>query len=160
MYFHSFLAHQCRVGPARGQWEQVNNTWPPAANFTSTTDTDISSASSLGEVGFKTLDAQAYFSYDLGGGGWWWVVCKPILVFSFGPNQALGLGLRLGPIRTKTWYYYTIQNLAPSLTPIYFLIIGNSGHTGGIVAIVWSVLPQKSKVSNLLKKNIHLCNKI
>ena len=28
------------------------------------------------------------------GGGW---VCKPILVFYFGPNQAFGLGLRLGP---------------------------------------------------------------
>ena len=27
-------------------------------------------------------------------------MCKPILVFSFGPNQALGLGLRLGTIRT------------------------------------------------------------
>ena len=31
------------------------------------------------------------------GGGW---VCKPILVFSFGPNQAFGLGLGLGPSRT------------------------------------------------------------
>ena len=28
------------------------------------------------------------------------VVCKPILVFYFGPNQALGLELRLGPSRT------------------------------------------------------------
>jgi hypothetical protein len=65
------MAHQCRVGPARGQWERVNNTGPPAANFTSTTDTDstsctdISSSSCLGKVGFKTLDVQAYFSYDL-----------------------------------------------------------------------------------------------
>ena len=37
-------------------------------------------------------------------GGWWWVVvvvvCKPILVFSFGPDQALGLELGLGPRRT------------------------------------------------------------
>ena len=31
-------------------------------------------------------------------GGWW--VCKAILVFYFGPDQALGLGLRLGPSRT------------------------------------------------------------
>ena len=31
----------------------------------STSSTDISSASCLGKVGFKTLDAQAYFSYDL-----------------------------------------------------------------------------------------------
>ena len=65
------MAHQCRVEPARGQWDRVNSTGPPAANFTSTTDTDstsstdISSASCLGKVGFKTLDAQAYFSYDL-----------------------------------------------------------------------------------------------
>ena len=28
------------------------------------------------------------------------VVCKPILVFYFGPNLAFGLGLRLGPSRT------------------------------------------------------------
>ena len=34
------------------------------------------------------------------GGGWWWWVCKPILVFYFGPNQALGLRLRLGPSQT------------------------------------------------------------
>ena len=34
-------------------------------------------------------------------GEWWWlVVCKHILVFSFGPKQALGLGLGLGPSRT------------------------------------------------------------
>ena len=32
--------------------------------------------------------------------GGWWVVCKAILVFYFGPDQALGLGLRLGPSRT------------------------------------------------------------
>ena len=32
---------------------------------------------------------------------WWVVVCKPILVFSFGSNRALGLGLRLGPGQTK-----------------------------------------------------------
>jgi hypothetical protein len=31
-------------------------------------------------------------------GGW---VCKPILVFYFGPNQTFGPGLRLGPSRTK-----------------------------------------------------------
>jgi hypothetical protein len=38
----------------------------------------------------------------VGGGGWWWVVvCKPNLVFYFGPNQALGLGMGLGPSRTK-----------------------------------------------------------
>ena len=30
----------------------------------------------------------------------WWVVCKPILVFYFGPNLVVGLGLRLGPSRT------------------------------------------------------------
>ena len=65
------MAHQCRVGPARGQWDRVNVTVPPAANFTSATGTDstsrtdISSSASLGKVGFKTLDAQAYFSYDL-----------------------------------------------------------------------------------------------
>jgi hypothetical protein len=65
------MAHQCHVGPARGQWDRVNVTGPPAANFTSATDTDstsrtdISSSASLGKVGFKTLDAQAYFSYDL-----------------------------------------------------------------------------------------------
>ena len=29
-----------------------------------------------------------------------WVVCKAILVFYFGPDKALGLGLRLGPSRT------------------------------------------------------------
>ena len=28
------------------------------------------------------------------------VVCKPNLVFCFGPNQALGLGMGLGPSRT------------------------------------------------------------
>ena len=35
----------------------------------------------------------------------WWVVvvCKPILVFSFGPNQALGLRLRLWPSRTTCY---------------------------------------------------------
>ena len=33
------------------------------------------------------------------------VVCKVVLVFYFGPNQALGLGLKLGPSRT---YTYTI----------------------------------------------------
>jgi hypothetical protein len=37
---------------------------------------------------------------------WWWrvvlVVCMVcILVFYFGPDQASGLGLRLGPSRTK-----------------------------------------------------------
>ena len=37
---------------------------------------------------------------------WWWVggcvgwLCNPILVFYFGPNQAFGLVLRLGPSRT------------------------------------------------------------
>jgi hypothetical protein len=31
----------------------------------------------------------------------WVVVCKPILVFYFGPNLAFGLGLRLGPSQTK-----------------------------------------------------------
>ena len=31
----------------------------------STSSTDISSASCLGKVRFKTLDAQAYLSYDL-----------------------------------------------------------------------------------------------
>ena len=36
-----------------------------------------------------------------GGGGGGWVVCKPNLVFSFGPNQALGLGMGLWPSRTK-----------------------------------------------------------
>jgi hypothetical protein len=30
------------------------------------------------------------------------VVCKPNLVFCFGPNQALGLGMGLGPSRTTT----------------------------------------------------------
>jgi hypothetical protein len=68
-YQEERMAHQCRVGPARGQWERVNNTGPPAANITSTTDTNSTSstdsATSLGKVGFKTLDAQAYFSYDL-----------------------------------------------------------------------------------------------
>ena len=24
----------------------------------------------------------------VGGGWWWWVVCKPILVFQFGPNRS------------------------------------------------------------------------
>ena len=33
------------------------------------------------------------------GGGW--VVCKPILVLCFGPNQALGHGLRPGPSQRK-----------------------------------------------------------
>ena len=28
------------------------------------------------------------------------VVCKPILVFYFGPNQTFGLGLKLGQSRT------------------------------------------------------------
>jgi hypothetical protein len=30
------------------------------------------------------------------------VVCKPILVLGFSPNQASGLWLRLGPSQTKT----------------------------------------------------------
>ena len=59
-YQEERMAHQCRVGPARGQWERVNNTGPPAANITSTTDTNSTSstdsATSLGKVGFKTLD--------------------------------------------------------------------------------------------------------
>ena len=38
-----------------------------------------------------------------GGCGW---VCKPILVFYFGPNQAFGLGLRLGPSRTINGIIY------------------------------------------------------
>jgi hypothetical protein len=44
----------------------------------------------------------------VGSGGWWLVVvvCKPILVFSFGPNQAFGLGLGLGPSWTKSAYLY------------------------------------------------------
>ena len=63
------MAHQCRDGPARGQRDRVYSTGPPAANFTSATDTasttSTDSAASLGKVGFQTLDAQAYFSYDL-----------------------------------------------------------------------------------------------
>ena len=63
------MAHQCRVGPARGQRDRVNSTGTPAANFTSTTDTDSTastdSAASLGKVWFLTLDAQAYFYYNL-----------------------------------------------------------------------------------------------
>ena len=37
--------------------------------------------------------------------GWWdgWL-CKPILVFYFGPNQAFGLGLRMGPSQTILIY--------------------------------------------------------
>ena len=63
------MAHQCRVG-ARGQWDRVNVTGAPAANFSSATDTDssgtdISSSASMGKVGFKTMDAQAFYSYDL-----------------------------------------------------------------------------------------------
>ena len=65
---HKKMAHQCRGGPARGQWG-VHSTGPPAAKFTSTTDMDSStsteSAANLGMVRFQTLDAQAYFSYDL-----------------------------------------------------------------------------------------------
>ena len=36
-------------------------------------------------------------SFVGGGWWWWWVVCKPNLVFQFGPNQALGLSFVLGP---------------------------------------------------------------
>ena len=32
---------------------------------------------------------------------WWWVVCKHIFMFCFGPNQARGLWLLLGPSRSK-----------------------------------------------------------
>ena len=48
----------------------------------------------------------------MGGGGGW--VCKPILVFDFGPNQALGLGFRLGPNRTKILFiiFILIEHLA------------------------------------------------
>ena len=38
-----------------------------------------------------------------GGGAWWWCVvevCKPILLFSFGPDQASGLGLTPGTSQT------------------------------------------------------------
>ena len=52
-------------------------------------------------------------------GGGRWVVCKPILVFYFGPNQALGLGLRLGPSRTKTQARRILQlgNYSLGLSP-------------------------------------------
>ena len=39
---------------------------------------------------------------------WWWWVCKAILVFYFGPDQALGLGLRLGPSRTISNLHITV----------------------------------------------------
>ena len=65
---HKKMAHQCRGGPARGQWG-VHSTESPAGKFTSTTVTDSStsteSAANLGMVRFQTLDAQAYYSYDL-----------------------------------------------------------------------------------------------
>ena len=39
---------------------------------------------------------------------WWWVGCKSVLVFSFGPNQVLGLGLWLGPSRTILDQFKTV----------------------------------------------------
>ena len=42
-----------------------------------------------------------------GGGGW---VFKPILVFCFDQNQALGLGLGLEPSRTKSLLTTSVTN--------------------------------------------------
>ena len=39
-------------------------------------------------------------------GGWVVVVCKPILVFSFGPNQALGLRFDWDEAKQKLKNYY------------------------------------------------------
>ena len=53
-----------------------------------------------------TLELVKKFVWWVSGGGW--VVCKPILVFYFGPNKAFGHGLRLGLSRKISLTLYDI----------------------------------------------------